>query len=222
MHYVFDFSVVWRAWPELLSGTLAAVSYTMISAVLALILGAGVMQARRSALTVLRAPAVGFIEIIRNTPFLVQLFFIYFGLPEAGLRLPAPAAAILALTVNTAAYVAEILRGGVEGLAKGQIEAGKALGLNRRQIFLDVVLKPSIRAVYPGLCGQLVLMMLTTSVVASISVPELTYTAQAIEAESFRSFEVYFSVTGIYLALAVVMSAILRLFGRWYFSYPVR
>src|SRR5262249_45340740 len=121
-----------------------------------------------------------------------------------------------------AAYIAEILRGGVDGLPKGQIEAGKALGLHRQHIFFDIVLKPSIRAVYPGLCSQFVLLMLTSSVVASISAPELTYAAQRIEAESFRSFEVYFVVTGIYLALSICISSLLRIFGSFYFSYPTK
>lgn len=222
MGYEFDFSVVWRAWPVLLDGTLVALYYTGISSALALVLGIIVMVMRRSDLFAVRLVAQVFIEVIRNTPFLVQLFFIFFGLPALGLKFSVSAAAITALTVNTAAYIAEVLRGGVDGLPKGQIEAGKALGLNRRQIFFDIVLKPSVRSVYPGLCSQFVLLLLTSSVVASISAPELTYSAQMIEAESFRSFEVYFVVTGIYLALSVCLSSLLRLFGRFYFSYPTK
>nr|WP_278116475.1 amino acid ABC transporter permease [Mesorhizobium sp. WSM4875]WIE94823.1 amino acid ABC transporter permease [Mesorhizobium sp. WSM4875] len=222
MGYQFDFSVVWEQWPLLLNGTLRALYYTAISGLLALVLGIAVMVARRSEIKPVRLTAKTFIEIIRNTPFLVQLFFIFFGLPSIGLRLSVTTAAIMALTINTAAYIAEILRGGVDSLPKGQIEAGKALGLNRRQIFFDIILKPSVRSVYPGLCSQFVLMMLTSSVVASISAPELTYSAQMIEAQSFRSFEVYFVVTGIYLVLSLCMSSLLRIFGRIYFSYPTK
>lgn len=222
MGYEFDFSAVWDAWRTLMDGTLVALYYTAISSVLALVLGIIVMVMRRSDLWPVRIPARIFIEVIRNTPFLVQLFFIFFGLPAIGLKFSVSAAAITALTINTAAYIAEVLRGGVDGLPKGQIEAGKALGLKRRQIFFDIVLKPSVRSVYPGLCSQFVLLLLTSSVVASISAPELTYSAQMIEAESFRSFEVYFVVTGIYLVLSVSLSSLLRLFGRIYFSYPVK
>jgi polar amino acid transport system permease protein len=222
MEYEFDFSVVWGAWRTLVDGTLVALYYTAISSVLALILGIMVMVMRRSEIFSVRISAQVFIEVIRNTPFLVQLFFIFFGLPALGLKFSVAAAAITALTVNTAAYIAEVLRGGVDGLPKGQIEAGKALGLNRRQIFFDIVLKPSVRSVYPGLCSQFVLLLLTSSVVASISAPELTYSAQLIEAQYFRSFEVYFVVTGIYLALSVCLSSLLRLFGRFYFSYPTK
>ncbi|TCN22789.1 amino acid ABC transporter permease [Sinorhizobium americanum] len=222
MGYQFDFGVVWEAWPILLDGTLTALYYTAVSSALALVFGVIIMVARRNELPPLRYTAKAFIEIIRNTPFIVQLFFIYFGLPSLGLKLSVSAAAITALTVNTAAYIAEVLRGGVDGLPHGQIEAGRALGLNRRQIFFDIVLVPSIRSVYPGLCSQFVLLMLTSSVVASISAPELTYAGQMIEAESFRSFEVYFVVTGIYLVLSVCISTLLRLLGRVFFSYPTK
>ncbi|RUM22363.1 amino acid ABC transporter permease [Rhizobium phaseoli] len=222
MGYDFDFSVVWDAWPILLDGILKALYYTAVSSILALVLGVLVMLMRRSNVSPVRITARVFIEVIRNTPFLVQLFFIFFGLPSIGLKFSVSFAAIAALTVNTAAYIAEVLRGGVDGLPYGQIEAGKALGLNRRQIFFDIILKPSVRAVYPGLSAQFVLLMLTSSVVASISAPELTYSAQMIESQSFRSFEVYFVVTGIYLALSICISSFLRLFGRFYFSYPTK
>lgn len=222
MGYQFDFSVVWEQWPLLLDGVLTALLYTFISGVLGLTLGVLVMVVRRNTKGPLRTSAKVFIEIIRNTPFLVQLFFIYFGLPELGLKLSIPATAITALTINAAAYIAEILRGGVDNLPKGQIETGKALGLNSRQIFFDIILRPSLRSVYPGLCSQLILMLLTTSVLASISAPELTYSAQQIEANSYRSFEVYFVVTGIYLLLAIAFSSAMRLIGRCYFSYPTR
>lgn len=222
MGYQFDFSVVWRAWPILLEGTLNTIYYTVVSIAIALVLGIVVMLGRRSPITVLRLSARTFIEVLRNTPFLVQLFFIYFGLPSVGIRMSIDTAAIAALSVNTAAYIAEVVRGGVESLPRGQIEAGRALGLNNRQIFFDIVLKPSMRAVYPGLCGQFILLLLMTSIVSSIAAPDLTYSALYIESRYFRSFEAFFVVTAIYLALSVVLSSLLRLLGRFYFSYPVR
>lgn len=222
MDYQFDFSAVWEAWPKLLGGTVNALYYTVVSSILALVLGTVVMVLRRHPVHAVRAGARTFIEIIRNTPFLVQLFFIYFGLPVAGFKFSVVGAAITALTVNTAAYVAETLRGGVDSLSKGQVEAGRALGMNGRQIFFDIVLKPALRSVYPALSSQFVLLMLTTSVVASISAEELTYTAQQIEAQSFRSFETYLVVTAIYLGMSIVMSSCLKLAGRLYFAYPTR
>lgn len=222
MGYQFDFSVIWRAWPDLLEGTLNTIYYTVVSILIALVLGVVVMLGRRSNIKALRIPARVFIEGLRNTPFLVQLFFVYFGLPTIGIKMTIDTAAILALSLNTAAYIAEVIRGGVESLPKGQVEAGRALGLNSRQIFFDVVLTPSLRAVYPGLCSQFILLLLMTSIVSSISARELTYSALFIESRYFRSFEAFFTVAAIYLALSVTMSSLLRLLGRFYFSYPVR
>jgi polar amino acid transport system permease protein len=222
MNYQFDFGAVWAAWPLLLTGFINAVYYTVVSSILALVLGIVVMVLRRSANSVVRAGAKSFIEIIRNTPFLVQLFFIYFGLPSIGFKFSVSGAAIAALTVNTAAYIAETLRGGVDSLSKGQFEAGRALGMKGRHVFFDIVLKPALRSVYPSLSSQFVLLMLTTSVLASISAEELTYTAQRIESQSFRSFETYLIVTAIYLAMSIAMSSGLKLAGRVYFAYPTK
>lgn len=222
MEYQFDFSVIWEAWPLLLAGIVTTIYYTLVASILSLIIGLLVMVARRSDFRAIRYTAIFFIEIVRNTPFLVQLFFVFFGLPMLGMKLSVAAAAVLALTVNAAAYVAEIVRAGVDGLPRGQIEAGKALGLTGRQIFFDIVLKPSLRSVYPGLCSQFLLLMLTTSVVSSISVKDLTYMTQMIEGQTFRSFEAYFTSTAIYLGMSLIMSTMMRLFGKFYFSYPAK
>jgi polar amino acid transport system permease protein len=206
----------------LLVGTLKTLYLTAVSAVLSLLLGVALMLIRRRKQGIARRLAKVFIEVIRNTPFLVQLLFVFFGLPALGIKFSVEGAAITALTLNTGAYIAETLRAGVAALPKGQVEAGKALGLSPVSIFLDVILKPSLRMVYPALSSQFVLMMLTTSVVVSISEAELTYAAQMIESTSFRSFEVYLIVTGIYLALSLTISLLLKAFGKVYFSYPVR
>ncbi|MDD2002075.1 amino acid ABC transporter permease [Pseudomonas putida] len=222
MGYQFDFSVVWESWRMLLDGTLSTLYLTGVSAVLSLLLGVVLMLMRRQKKGVARVVAKVFIEVVRNTPFLVQLLFVFFGLPALGVKFSVEGAAIMALTINTGAYIAETLRAGVAALPKGQVEAGKALGMSSFNVFFDVVLKPSLRMVYPALSSQFVLMMLTTSVVVSISQAELTYTAQMIESSSFRSFEVYLVVTGIYLGLSLVVSLLLKAFGKFYFSYPVR
>ncbi|MCL4068091.1 amino acid ABC transporter permease [Pseudomonas sp. GX19020] len=222
MGYQFDFTVIWKSWPLLLEGALNTMYYTVVSILIAMVLGTLVMLGRKSKVAVIRILSRVFIESLRNTPFLVQLFFVYFGLPSLGIKLSIETAAIAALSLNTAAYIAEVVRGGVDALPKGQIEAGRALGLNGRQIFFDVVLKPSLRAVYPGLCSQFILLLLMTSIVSSISAPDLTYQALFIESRYFRSFEAFFTVTAIYLFLSVTLSSLLRVIGRFYFSYPTR
>lgn len=222
MQYTFDLAPVLAAWPLLLSGAIQTLKISAISMALGLILGIIFMLMRMSSIRPVSALALGYIELIRNTPFLVQVFFIFFGMPSIGIRLSAEEAAILAMTLNCAAYAAEIVRGGVASISKGQIEAGRALGLHTMDIYRFIVFRPAIRAVYPALCSQFVLMMLNSSLVASVSAEELTYVGQMIDAETFRSFEVYFVIGAIYLALSQFFSIVLQLIGRTWFSYPVK
>ncbi|KAB2713013.1 amino acid ABC transporter permease [Brucella intermedia] len=220
MQYTFDMGPVLAAWPALLNGAIQTLKISSISMVLGLALGIVFMLMRMSSVRVISLMAFGYIELIRNTPFLVQLFFIFFGMPSLGVTLSAEQAAILAMTLNCAAYAAEIVRGGVESIKAGQIEAGKALGLHTFDIYRFIIFRPAIRAVYPALCSQFILMMLNSSLVASISAEELTYVGQMIDSETFRSFEIYFVLGVIYLALSQFFSIVLQIIGRTYFSYP--
>jgi len=189
---------------------------------LAIVIGIGGVILRDSAIAPVRWLVKAFVELIRNTPFLVQIFFIYFALPLAGVRLDPTPTAIIALGINGGAYAIEIIRGGVQSIPRGQIEAGLALGLHKAQVFRLIVLKPALRAIFPSLTSQFVLLTLTTSVCSAISAYELTSVAQQIETSSFRSFEVYGTITVFYLVISWVM---MRFFGqitRRYFSYPVK
>ena len=178
--------------------------------------------ARKSQFKPLRALVIGFVEVVRNTPFLVQIFYIFFALPLLGVRLNPTVTAIIALGINGGAYAIEIIRGGVESIHKGQIEAGLALGLHRAQVFRLIVLKPALRTIYPSLTSQFIMLTLTSSVCTSIAAYELTSVAQIIESDTFRSFEVYFTITIMYLIISWIMMGIFYLFSRYYFSYPVR
>lgn len=222
MQYSFDMGPVLAAWPLLLSGALQTLKISSISMALGLMLGIVFMLLRMSSIQTLSRVAFAYIELIRNTPFLVQVFFIFFGMPSLGVTLTAPQAAILAMTLNCAAYAAEIVRGGVESIKKGQVEAGRALGLHTLDVYRFIIFRPAIRAVYPALCSQFILMMLNSSLVASVSAEELTYVGQMIDSETFRSFEVYFALGVIYLALSQFFSLVLQLIGRTYFSYPTK
>ncbi|WP_312794879.1 amino acid ABC transporter permease [Tianweitania sp.] len=222
MQHTFDFAPVLDAWPALLQGALQTLKISGISMALGLCLGIVFMLMRMSPIKAVSAVALAYIEVIRNTPFLVQVFFIFFGMPSLGVTLTAEQAAILAMTLNCAAYSAEIVRGGVESIRKGQIEAGRALGLHTFDVYRYIIFRPAIRAVYPALCSQFILMMLNSSLVASVSAEELTYVGQTIDAETFRSFEVYFVLGVIYLALSQFFSIVLQLIGKAYFSYPTK
>ncbi|MDE8342542.1 MAG: amino acid ABC transporter permease [Acidocella sp.] len=217
MGYQFDFSDVLAYWPTLLYGVLITLELTLFGTILGVALGIFCAWGRTNGPKPLRIIVGAYVELIRNTPFLVQLFFIFFGLPALGLELSAIQAAILATVINLGAYSAEIIRAGIEATPKGQIEAGASLGLTNIETFRHVVLKPALARIWPALSAQIVIVMLGTAVCSQISVQELTYAASFIQSRSFRAFEAYFIVTAIYLGLALILRQLLRLCGRFLF-----
>ncbi len=222
MNYTLDFTPVIDGLPDLLWGCLGTFTLAISGMLLAIVIGMGGVALRQSSVKPVRWLVIAFVELIRNTPFLVQIFFIYFALPLAGIRLNPTPTAILALGINGGAYAIEIIRGGVQSISKGQMEAGLALGLHKAQVFRLIILKPALRAIYPSLTSQFILLTLTTSIASAISAYELTSVAQRIESDSFRSFEVYFTVTGFYLVISWVMMRFFALFSARYFNYPVK
>ncbi|OWV61269.1 ABC transporter permease [Rhizobium sp. N122] len=222
MNYKLDFTPVIDGLPSLLLGCLGTFLLAICGMLLAIVIGIGGVALRDSALKPLRWLVIAFVELIRNTPFLVQIFFIYFALPLAGIRLDPTPTAVIALGINGGAYAIEIIRGGVQSIPKGQMEAGLALGLHKAQVFRLIILKPALRAIYPSLTSQFVLLTLTTSIASAISAYELTSVSQRIESESFRSFEVYFTVTLFYFVISWVMMRLFAAFSARYFKYPVK
>jgi polar amino acid transport system permease protein len=220
--YTFDFGVVLEHWPDLLYGCALTLELSLLAVPITLglaILAVFILQLKERIST---AVIGSFVELIRNTPFLVQIFFLFFGLPSAGIRLEPNVAAILALGLNGAAYAIEIIRSGVEALPAGQIEAGTALGLGRAQVFRYIVLKPALRTIYPALTSQFIFLMLTSSIASSITATELTHVGAELEASTFRSFEVYFTIAALYLVMSYALSKLFGLIGWLNFSYPVR
>ena len=206
MNYTLDFTPVIDGLPDLLAACLGTFLLAISGMILAIIIGIGGVVLRQSRFKPVRWLVIAFIEIIRNTPFLVQIFFIYFALPLAGVRLDPTPTAIIALGINGGAYAIEIIRGGVQSISKGQVEAGLALGLHKAQVFRLIVLKPALRAIFPSLTSQFVLLTLSTSIASAISAYELTSVSQRIESDSFRSFEVYFTaVSYTHLTLPTIL-----------------
>ncbi|CAH1693883.1 Amino acid ABC transporter permease [Hyphomicrobiales bacterium] len=222
MNYQLDFTPVIEGLPNLLIACLGTLWLALGGMVLAIIIGIGGVVLRESHVKPLRWLVISFVELIRNTPFLVQIYFIYFALPLAGLRLDPTPTAIIALGINGGAYAIEIIRGGVQSISKGQIEAGLALGLHKAQVFRLIVLKPALRAIFPSLTSQFILLTLTTSIASAISAYELTSVAQQIESNSFRSFEVYGVVTLCYLVMSWLLMRMFGMISAHYFSYPVK
>lgn len=222
MNYHFEFSDVFAAWPLLLKGTWITIQLSATATLLGLVVAILCAWGKTSGPKAIRIVVGAYIEIIRNTPFLVQLFFFFFALPSIGLRWSPHTAALTAMIVNLGAYATEIIRAGIESIPKGQIEAGLALSLKPHQVFRLVVLKPALRAIFPALSSQFILLMLTSSVVSVISADDLTSVAANLQSQTFRSFEIYIVITAIYLALALAFSAIFRTIQRRALSYPDR
>ncbi len=220
MNYSFQFADVFAAWPLLLRGTWSTVELSVSAMLLGLTLAILCAWGKTAGPGPLRWLINVYIELIRNTPFLVQLFFFFFALPVIGLRWSAHTAALSAMVVNLGAYATEIIRAGIESIPKGQIEAGMALSLKRHEIFRFVILKPALRAIYPALTSQFILLMLSSSVVSAISADDLTSVAANLQSQTFRSFEIYIVVAIIYLALALLFSALFRAIYRRTLNYP--
>lgn len=208
MSYVFQFGPILDRWPLFLRGALLTIELATISTLVGLAV-AVVLAVLRSFGPRPVAWAIGaYVELIRNTPLLVQLYLVYFVLPQAGLRLDSNQAAAVALSANLAAYATEIIRAGLEATPHGLVEAGLSLGLRRGRIIRHIILGPALRAVYPSLGSQFVLQILGSSLVSAIAAEELTAVSDNIMMETFRNFEV-FIVTG---ALYLVMVLAFRMF----------
>ncbi|WP_094509346.1 amino acid ABC transporter permease [Brucella thiophenivorans] len=214
MNYQFDFSFLAEYWPELARGLWLTIRMSAITIVLGFFVGTIFAIGRSSQRKWLRRLSATYVEVIRNTPLLVQMFLIYFGLASLGLKLNANFCAILSIVINISAYTCEIMRAGIESIRKGQLEAARCLGLSPLQTLAVIVLPPATERVYPALTSQFILIMLTTSVVSQISAEELTSIATRIDSITFRSFEIYLVVAVLYILLAATVRACFWLIGR--------
>jgi polar amino acid transport system permease protein len=213
MRVTFDFLAILSQWPMLLKGVAWTLGLTVISAVVGVAVGIACAWARSQGPAGLRWIAGVYVELIRNTPFIVQLFFVFFGLPAAGVRLSPEAASILAMVINLGAYATEIIRAGVEATPRGQVEAALSLALTRGQIFVRVVLPPALRKVWPALVSQIIIVMLGSAVCGQISTEELSFAANLIQSRNFRAFEAFMVATAIYLVLATGLRRLLNWAG---------
>ena len=219
MSIAFDFAAIAVEWPLLAKGVAWTSGLTAVSAAFGLLLGIACAWVRTQGPAWLK-PAVGvYVELIRNTPFIVQLFFIFFGLPMAGVRLSAEWASVIAMVVNLGAYSAEIVRAGIQATLRGQVEAALSLALSRTQTFAHVVLPPALQRVWPALVSQIIIVMLGSAVCGQISTEELSYAANLIQSRNFRAFEAFIVATVLYLLLSMATRAIHNWLGqRWLFG----
>lgn len=209
----FDFGAVLAEWPLLLKGVAWTLGLTALSAVIGIAAGIACAWVRVHGDGPLKWAAAGYVELIRNTPFIVQLFFVFFGLPAAGVRLSPEAASVLAMVINLGAYAAEIVRAGVQATPRGQVEAAQSLALTPLQVFTRVVLPPALRKVWPALTSQVIIVMLGSAVCGQISTQELSFAANLIQSRNFRAFEAFLVATAAYLLLAMAVRRLLDWLG---------
>ncbi|MBW4482729.1 MAG: amino acid ABC transporter permease [Tildeniella torsiva UHER 1998/13D] len=219
MDYSFDFSVIAENWPLLLAGAWLTLRMALLAIAFGLIIGIVGSLLRTSGNRILNGIVLAYVEVIRNTPYLIQLFFIFFGLPGLGLKLTAEQAAVLSLAINFGAYSTEIVRAGVESIDKGQVEAGLAIGFSKLAVFRRIVVPPALANVYPALVGQVILAVLFTSVVSQIAAQDLTYTGDFLNSRTFRSFEIYFTIALIYLAIVWIIKGLAYLIELHFFEF---
>jgi polar amino acid transport system permease protein len=218
MIYKLQFADLLPYWDVLLRGLVFTIVLTLVSTVAGVAVGTAGAAARTFGPKWLGRVVIVYVEIIRNTPFIVQLFFVFFGLPAAGVKLDESTAAFLAMVINLGAYSTEIIRAGIEAVPKGHIEAGVSLAMSKWEVLRHIVLKQAFRKVYPALSSQIIIVMLGSAVVSQISAQDLTYAANFVQSRNFRAFEVYLVVAVTYLLLAIVTRALLRGLGRVLFK----
>jgi len=202
-----DFPAVLERWPSFLAGAALTLELALFATVLGALFGTLVAVGRGAHRAPIARACKVYVEAIRNTPLLVQIFLVYFGLASIGLKLSAFTVAIAALTINVGAYTAEIMRAGFEAIPRGQIEAAEGLALSRFQIYWHIILLPAVERVYPALTSQFVLLMLASSVCSQISAEELTAVANYIQSDTYRAFETYIIVAVLYIVLSLMMRA---------------
>lgn len=205
MNYQFDFAAVLERWPLFVEGAWVTTQLSFFATIMGFVLGTLCAIACNSKHAWLRAVVGCYVEAIRNTPLLIQSYFLIFGLSSVGVTMPIMVGAVLALVINIGAYTCEIVRAGIESIHKGQLEAAQCLGLSPVQIFWHVVFRPAIERVYPALSSQFILLMLASSIMSAVGAEELMGIAGRIQSDTFRNFEVLLVVWVVYLALSYLM-----------------
>ncbi|MFV3327615.1 amino acid ABC transporter permease [Pseudomonas sp. NY15372] len=214
MAYQFDFAAVLQQGDLLLKGALFTLELTLVGTLAGVALGIVGAVVRAWRLRPFNWLFGAYVELIRNTPFIVQLFFIFFGLPALGVRMTEWQAAVLAMVINLGAYSTEIIRAGIQAIPRGQLEAASALAMTRFETFRHVILRPALAKVWPALSSQIVIVMLGSAVCSQIATEELSFAANFIQSRNFRAFETYLFTTLLYLVMAIGVRQLLNLFGR--------
>lgn len=218
MIHSLDFADVFSAWRLFLDGLIMTLALSCAAFAGGLLVGILGAAGRVYGPAWLKRSVIIYVEVIRNTPLLVQLFLIFFGLPQIGIKFDGVTAAIIAFIINLGAYLTEIMRAGFESVPEENLEAGASLGLSGRQIFRHIVLFPAIKNMAPALASQFIFFILATAVVSQIAVQDLFYAGSLVSSRTFRDFEIYILVAGLYLALSLILRLLFSLTYRYTFG----
>lgn len=216
LHMPFSLLTLERFLPSLLKGVVVTLELSVLAVLLAVVWGMVIALASMSGRVALKWPAGAFIQLMRNTPLLVQLYIVYFGFGMAGFGLSSFSSGLIALAAQNSAYVAEIFRGGLQSISKRQIEAGRALGMSRRDIFELIELPQTVMRVMPPLCSQFIQIIKDTSIVSAIAVGELMYEGKLLSERTASTYEIFFMVGIIYLILTSFVMFATGVFERRY------
>jgi His/Glu/Gln/Arg/opine family amino acid ABC transporter permease subunit len=203
---LFDFALIVESLPFLLRGAVYTVQVSVLAIVFGLVLGWLLGLAAVSGVPVLRALTWAYVQFIRGTPLLVQIFLIYFGLPALGINIPAFWSGVIALGLNSGGFQAEIVRAGIESIDRGQTEAARSIGMSRGQTLIFILVPQTARRVIPPLTNELITLTKSSSLLSAIAALELTHAGQLIIARTFAPFEIYAAVALIYLVMVSVLS----------------
>lgn len=209
----FQFEILRYASKDLLYGAWVTIRISGLSFLLALIIGftVGAARARSEFWSKVTGP---YVELFRGTPLLIQLFFIYYGLPSVGINLSGTAAAYVGLGLNGGAYIAEIVRGALLGVDRGQEEAARSIGLNTLQTLFYVILPQALRMAVPPLVNSFSALLKESSLISVLAITELTRIGQLVYTRTFRPFEIYLAVGLIYFAMTYSMSRLSKMLER--------
>ncbi|WP_459915110.1 amino acid ABC transporter permease [Desulfocicer niacini] len=204
----FNFRIIMEYMPLFLGGLRSTFLISLISIFLALATGIVACACRISSIKLIKYPSIAYIEIVRSTPLLVQIYFLYFGLPTLGLKIPEIQTGILALMLNSGAYIAEIIRAGINSVDPGQLEAGVSSGLNYFQRMRFIVLPQALGVTIPPLLGQAIVLVKDSALLSLISVAELTRSGQTMTSERFMPSEAFFTVAFFYMCIYFCLKAL--------------
>lgn len=207
----FNFRIIWEYMPLFLEGLGNTFYISLVSIFLAVVFGILACACRLSVWKAIKYPAIAYIELVRSTPLLVQIYFFYFGLPTLGIRIPEIQTGIIALMLNSGAYIAEIIRAGISSVPAGEVEAGISSGLNYFQRMRFIIIPQALGVTIPPLLGQSIILVKDTALLSFISVTELTRSGQVLTNERFMPAEAFFTVALFYLCIYFCLDA----FSNW-------